>query len=159
MPPSVCDMINNTGTQSTHTTYNHATEGLIIVSQSVFFIVLFLIVKSYLLDNFGVMDNAETLRKNAVQVGAIYFAIIVFISFIMIPLYHYEYAVVVICGVLIGVAVVIHSDVQKTLKKKSGTTATGNMGIPPVKSVKPISSNNKPVPPKYTQSSQPSIEF
>lgn len=148
-------MKNNTTTESMHTSYNHATEGLIIVSQSVFFIVLFLIVKSYLLDNFGVMDNAETLKKNAVQVGAIYFAIIVFISFVMIPLYHYEYAIVVICGVLIGVAVVIHSDVQKTLKKQAGVS-----GIPPAKTVKQTSSISKPpLSQKYTATATPSIEF
>ena len=96
--------------------HSKATEALIVVSQTVFFIVLFVFIKSYLLDNFGIMNDEESLKKNALQIGAIYFSIIVFISVIMIPLYHYEYAIIVIIGVIISISVIIFQDIAKTLR-------------------------------------------
>lgn len=95
--------------------HGKSTEALIVVSQTVFFIVLFIIVKSYLLDGFGIMNSPEALKKNALQIAAIYFAIIVTISLVMIPLYHYEYAILVIIGVVVGVSFCIYRDINKTL--------------------------------------------
>lgn len=95
--------------------HGKSTEGLIVISQTVFFIVLFYIVKSYLLDGFGIMNSPESLKKNALQIGAIYFAIVVLIGIIMIPLYHYEYAILVIIGVIIGISFCIYRDILRTL--------------------------------------------
>ena len=117
--------------------YNHSTEALIIVSQSVFFIVMFLMIKSYLLDNSGFMSSAEKLKDKAMQVAAIYFAIIVFIGGIMYPLYHYDYALPVLIVVIVGISFVIYRDVTSTLsggKPGVGGTATkknDNKFVPP----------------------------
>lgn len=91
------------------------TEALIVVSQTVFFIVLFIIIKSYLLDGFGIMNSPESVRKNGLQIAAIYFSIIVTIGLIMIPLYHYEYAILVIIGVVLGISFCIYRDITRTL--------------------------------------------
>jgi len=99
--------------------YNLATEGLIIVSQTVFFVVLFLLIKSFLLDNFGIMNDMETLRRNALQIAAIYFAIIVFICIGMCPLYHYEFALIVVIGVAISVMAIIYRDIIRVYKPSS----------------------------------------
>lgn len=95
--------------------HGKSTEALIVVSQTVFFIVLFYIIKSYLLDGFGIMNSPESLKKNAMQIGAIYFAIVVLIGIIMIPLYHYEYAILVIIGVIVGISFCIYKDINRTL--------------------------------------------
>jgi hypothetical protein len=95
--------------------HGKATEALIVVSQTVFFIVLFIIIKSYLLDGFGIMNSPESVRKNGLQIAAIYFSIIVTIGLIMIPLYHYEYAILVIIGVVLGISFCIYRDITRTL--------------------------------------------
>ena len=99
---------------------NLATEGLIIISQTVFFVVLFLLIKSFLLDNFGIND-IETLRKNALQIAAIYFAIIVFICIGMCPLYHYEFALIVVIGVAISITLIIYRDIIRVYKPSASS--------------------------------------
>lgn len=99
---------------------------------------MFLMIKSYLLDNSGFMSSAEKLKDKAVQVAAIYFAIIVFIGGIMYPLYHYDYALPVLIVVIVGISFVIYRDVTSTL---SG----GKRGVPGGFATK--NSNNKSTPP------------
>ena len=114
-----------------HVTVNHGhgntTEALIVISQVTFFIVLFVMIKSYLLDNFGIMNSADGLKKNALQIAAIYFAIIVLIGMLMIPLYHYEYALLVIIGVICGVSFAIYKDVFNTLNGKTKEDETSQL--------------------------------
>lgn len=74
--------------QNNHT---YATEFLIIVSQTVFFVLLFILMKSALIDRRGMMHSYERIQEEKLQLGALFFAIFVFIAIIMIPLESYEF--------------------------------------------------------------------
>jgi len=108
-------MTQNTSVIVNQQPHGKSTEALIVVSQTVFFIVLFYVIKSYLLDGVGIMNSPDSLRKNAMQIGAIYFAIVILTGIIMLPLYHYEYAILVIVGVFLGISFLIYRDIIKTL--------------------------------------------
>lgn len=135
--------------------HHHSTEGLIVISQTVFFIVLFIIIKSWLLDNFGVMHSVESLKQNAVQIGAIYFAILVFISVIMFPLYHYDYAAMVILGYGIGVVVVIFRDIQRVIRRDESSENPKSSPTLPITKPK----KQTPSSAKKAKSTGNSIEF
>jgi hypothetical protein len=96
--------------------HSHATEGLIVVSQTVFFVFLFIFLKKTLIDNRGMMANKRKMDENSLQLGAIFFAIVVFLGLMMIPLIHYEYAEVVLVLVAVAVGGIIIYDVRRVMR-------------------------------------------
>ena len=98
--------------------FSFLTEALIIISQTSFFIMLFFIIKGFLLDNFNIMNDALQLKKNALLVASVYFSIIVVISIFMLPLINYEFALIVIIGVICGVFLIIYRDISTVLSGK-----------------------------------------
>lgn len=71
--------------------HSFATETLIIFSQSLLFIFLFVILKIGLIDRRGMMADVESATENIFQIVAIFFAILVFILIVMLPMHTYEY--------------------------------------------------------------------
>jgi uncharacterized membrane protein YsdA (DUF1294 family) len=82
-------MTQNNTTTNVH---NNSTEFLIVISQTVFFVLLFLMLKSALVDRRGMMYDKNRIVEEKLQLLAIFFAIFVFVGIIMIPLESYEYA-------------------------------------------------------------------
>jgi hypothetical protein len=82
-------MTNTTVTINVH---NTSTEVLIIISQTVFFILLFLLLKNGLVDRRGMLSSKERINDEMFQIMAIFFAIFVIIALFMIPIESYEYA-------------------------------------------------------------------
>ena len=82
-------MTNTTVTVNVH---NTSTEVLIIVSQTVFFVLLFLLLKNGLIDRRGMLSSKERIKDEIFQIMAIFFAIFVIIAIFMIPIESYEYA-------------------------------------------------------------------
>lgn len=80
-----------------------STELLIVISQTVFFILLFLSLKYSIIDRYGWMDSKEQIQKNLLPIIAIYFAILTIISVIMIPLQYYEYGHIVLITTIISI--------------------------------------------------------
>ena len=104
--------------QNNHT---HATEFLIIVSQTVFFVLLFLLMKSALIDRRGMMHNYERIQDEKLQLGAIFFAIFVLLGILMIPLESYEFVHYVIPLTYFIVIGLIIWEINVVYKKR-GTT-------------------------------------
>lgn len=71
--------------------HSFATETLIVFSQSLLFIFLFVILKIGLIDRRGMMADIESATENIFQIIAIFFAILVFIMIVMLPMHTYEY--------------------------------------------------------------------
>lgn len=69
-----------------------ATETLIVISQSMLFVLLFYILKIGLIDKRGMLAHKDALDENIFQVIAILFAIITFIILSMLTMHTYEYA-------------------------------------------------------------------
>lgn len=82
-------MTNSTNVVIVH---NTSTEFLIIISQTVFFVLLFLMLKNGLVDRRGMMYSKQRVKEEMLQLCAIFFAIFVIVGIIMIPLESYEYA-------------------------------------------------------------------
>lgn len=74
------------------TEHNTSTEVLIIISQTVFFILLFLLLKNGLVDRRGMLSSKERINEDLFQILAIFLAIFVIIALFMIPIESYEYA-------------------------------------------------------------------
>ena len=119
--------------QNNHT---YATEFLIIMSQTVFFLLIFLILKHGLIDRRGMMHDYNRILEERLQLGAIFFAIIVFIALLMIPLESYEFGHFVIPITYIIIVGVI---IWEILLKRNGKslpgpgpikTVTGNVSKP-----------------------------
>jgi hypothetical protein len=72
--------------------HNTSTEILIITSQTVFFILLFLLLKNGLIDRRGMLNSKDRVNDEIFQIMAIFFAIFVIIGMFMIPIESYEYA-------------------------------------------------------------------
>ena len=72
------------------------TEGLIIISQTVFFVMIFLLLKNALIDRRGMMYDYNRIREEKLQLAALFFAILVFLSLLMIPVLSYEFVHLVI---------------------------------------------------------------
>lgn len=72
--------------------HNTSTEVLIIISQTVFFVLLFLLLKNGLVDRRGMLSSKERINEEMFQIMAIFFAIFVIIALFMIPIESYEYA-------------------------------------------------------------------
>lgn len=93
--------------------HSHATEALMIISQTFFLVFLFIFLKKTLVDNRGMMANRTRMRKNAFQLVAIFFAIIVFLGLLTIPLMNYEYAEIVLIFTLASIGVIISADLKR----------------------------------------------
>lgn len=72
--------------------HNMSTEILIVTSQTVFFVLLFLLLKSWLIDKRGMLNSQEKIREDVLQIIAIFFSIFVVVGLFMIPVESYEYA-------------------------------------------------------------------
>lgn len=72
--------------------HNTSTEILIIMSQTVFFVLLFLLLKNWLIDKRGMLGSKERINEELYQIIAIFFAILVIVGLFMIPIESYEYA-------------------------------------------------------------------
>jgi hypothetical protein len=86
---------------------NLTTEILIIVSQTTFFVLLFLMLKRELIDKREMMSTREKLCENLLQILAIYFAIICLVVLIMLPLEGYDYGKIVVLlslGLIIAIS-------------------------------------------------------
>ena len=84
-----------------------------IISQTFFLVFLFIFLKKTLVDNRGMMANRTRTRKNAFQLVAIFFAIIVFLGLLTIPLMNYEYAEIVLIFTLASIGVIISADLKR----------------------------------------------
>jgi hypothetical protein len=118
--------------------HHWTTEGLIILSQSVFFILLFFFVKSYLtvvlvsrvlpylLQRFEFLTDGEFLRANQLLVGAFYFGLYLadyllaclFLAGTMYPLYGYRYSQVCLALIGVGVGVMAAYDILRAFSVK-----------------------------------------
>lgn len=112
--------------QNNHT---NATEFLIITSQTVFFVLLFLLMKSALIDRRGMMYDYDRIQEEKLQLGAIFFAIFVFLAMLMIPLQSYEFVhfvvpitYMVICGIIVW---------EITHKRNNNKSLPGPSNSPP----------------------------
>lgn len=72
--------------------HNTSTEVLIVISQTVFFVLLFLLLKNWLVDKRGMLGSKERINEELLQIIAIFFAIFVMVGLFMIPIESYEYA-------------------------------------------------------------------
>lgn len=82
---------NSTNSNLRAAGHTHATEFLIILSQTVFFVLLFILLKSALIDRRGMMYDSARIEEEKLQLMAIFFAIFVVIGILMIPLESYEF--------------------------------------------------------------------
>lgn len=118
--------------------HNNSTEFLIIVSQTVFFVLLFLMLKSALVDRRGMMYNKQRIMEERLQLVAIFFSIFVVVGIVMIPLESYEYAhfvvpityVVMMCIVGYELYVVFNKDGVGS--SSSNGSSSKEMSIPAV---------------------------
>lgn len=76
--------------------HNTSTEILLVVSSTVFYLLLFLMLKNGLVDKRGMLSSKERINEDMVQIMAIFFAIFVLIAILMIPIDSYEYAMFVV---------------------------------------------------------------
>jgi hypothetical protein len=141
-----------------HEEYNHATEALLILSTVVFYMTLFVIIKSHLIDSFVIMRSAESLRENLSRVAAMYFAIVVCTAIFMVPLYHYKYSAAVAGLISCSVAVLIYRDIHRTLRteppgRRGGLAAVVATATAAAK--KSVRNNKSPVPVESTPRDDP----
>ena len=77
------------------------TECVLVLSQSVCFVVFFNFMQKYIIDKPGLMADSTVAKKNIIQLMAIYFAIYIILFLGMSPLYHYNYSAIVVSIVVI----------------------------------------------------------
>lgn len=94
---------------------NITTDILIIISQIVFYVLLFSIMKSALIDRHGMTKDKETFKANMAQYAAIMFAIYVVICILLIPADSYVYAAYVFGLTLSVISIMVVIDVYKAL--------------------------------------------
>jgi hypothetical protein len=102
------------------TNHKLVTEILIVVSQTIFYVFLFFLIKNGLVDRQKMMHSKESLRDNGPQLFAIYFAIFVFIALLMIPLDSYEFATYVVLLTYSIMMIVIAYEVYKLYRPSVG---------------------------------------
>lgn len=90
-----------------------ATELLIVISQTVFFVFLFLILKYGIVDRQGWMEDKDKVKENIIPLTAVFFAILTIISVIMIPLQYYEYGHVVLITTMISIFLIFLYEFRK----------------------------------------------
>ena len=96
--------------------HTHSTEALIIISQTFFLVFLFVFLKKTLVDNRKMMANRRLMKKNALQLVAIFFSIIVLLGLLTIPLWHYKYAEIVMIFVLAAIAAILGHDIKRIME-------------------------------------------
>lgn len=87
----IATMVSN-ATATTPKGHDVSTEILLVASSTVFYLVLFLILKSTLIDKRGILSSKEAVRAEIPQISAVLFAIFVLIGIFMIPIDSYEYS-------------------------------------------------------------------
>jgi hypothetical protein len=124
------------------TAHNASTEALLIISSTVFYIVLFLIMKHGLVDKRGMLSSKARVRSDASQISAVFFTIFVLIALFMLPIDSYEYSHYVIpLTYIIMITVVGYEvyvlfsvgdgdgyDIESKLAPSSSTGTTGATG-------------------------------
>ena len=95
------------------------TEIVLVLSQSVCFVVFFNFMQKFIIDRPGLMRDTEVAKKNIVQLLAIYFAIYIILFICMSPLYHYNYSVIVVSIVIIVTGSLLFQRVYKLADVKS----------------------------------------
>lgn len=116
-------MTSNTTVIIVQNNHTHATEFLIILSQTVFFVLLFTLLKSALIDRRGMMHSYNRIQEEKLQLIAIYFAIFVFIALIMVPLESYENVHYVIPLVYFTITGMVIWEVHSVYKNRDSHTA------------------------------------
>ena len=124
--------------------HSNATE-LIIVSQTVFFVLLFLLMKSALIDRRGMMHSYDRIMEEKLQLCAIFFAMFVFLALLMIPMHSYEFIHFVVPLTYLIVCGIIFWEINTVYKKKgtrsSALTRTFNVPKKTIEVDIPISDN------------------
>ena len=116
-------MTNTTVTINVH---NTSTEVLIIISQTVFFVLLFLLLKNGLVDRRGMLSSKERINDEMFQIMAIFFAIFVIIGLFMIPIESYEYAHFVVPITYVLMIIIVGWELYVVFgKETTGTTGAG----------------------------------
>jgi uncharacterized membrane protein YsdA (DUF1294 family) len=110
--------------------HSNATEFVIILSQSVFFVFLFLLMKSALIDRRGMMNSQERIMEEKLQIGAIFFAIFVFLGLLMIPMHSYEFVHYVVPITYIVIIGLIAWEINTVFKKKSQSPPVKLFNVP-----------------------------
>lgn len=90
-----------------------ATEALIVLSQTFFFIMLFLTMKYGIIERQGWLENREKAKEHLIPLITIYIAILGIIGIIMIPLQNYEYGHVVLLTTMISISVIFAYEFRK----------------------------------------------
>lgn len=97
------------------------TEVELIVTQTFFYIVLFVLLKKTLIDKRGMLDSYERFNEDKLQIIAIYFAIIVFIALIMLSIHSYEFKHFVVPITFGIILCIIGMETRNVFRKGSGT--------------------------------------
>lgn len=124
--------------------HSHATEALIVISQTFFLVFLFVFLKKTLIDNRGMMTNRKKVRENAPLLLVIFFAILALLGILLIPLRHYKYAELVMLFTLFAIVAIVTHDLKKVFGPASETST------PP-----PTTSSSPTTPPKVSTTSKP----
>ena len=90
-----------------------AAEILIVVSQTTFFIMFFLILKHGIIDKNELMTSLTKAKENVIQLSAVYFAILTIIGLVMIPLQSYEYGHIVLVCTIISIVLIFIFEFKK----------------------------------------------
>lgn len=110
--------------------HSNATEFVIILSQTVFFVFLFLLMKSALIDRRGMMNSQERIMEEKLQIGAIFFAIFVFLGLLMIPMHSYEFVHYVVPITYIVIIGLIAWEINTVFKKKPQSPPIKMFNVP-----------------------------
>jgi hypothetical protein len=110
--------------------HNNSTEFLIVISQTVFFVLLFLILKSALVDRRGMMYSKQRILEERLQLVAIFFSIFVLVGIVMIPLESYEYAHFVIPITYVVMVCIVGYELYIVFNKDGNGVNNDNMSIP-----------------------------
>ena len=90
-------------------------EVLIVISQLTFFVMLFVLMKHVLVDKTGMTRDAARVRRDWVQLLAVYFAMFVLVSIVMIPLETYEFVHFVVTLTFFACATIALVDLRMAL--------------------------------------------
>lgn len=103
--------------------HSYATELVLVASQTVFYVLLFVLLKQAFVDQRGMMSTYDTFRENGVQLFAIFFAIFTILLILLIPLHSYEYVDVVIGLTLLCIGIYMGAEIHRLKKGQSTLTS------------------------------------
>lgn len=103
---------------------NHSfiTESQLIISQTFFYVCLFIALKKTLIDKRGMMDSYSRFNEEKLQIGAIYFAIVVLIVLMMLSIHSYEFKHFVIPITFTIIGGIILYEIRRVLSDESPLT-------------------------------------